>query len=44
MRVRGSYGIGIVHLPSVGPPSFNVAVAGSLVMYDRLLRQQGVRA
>lgn len=29
----------IVSLPSVRTPSFNVAVAGSIVMYDRLTKQ-----
>lgn len=34
----------IVSLPSVRTNSYNVAVAGSLVMYDRMVKRQGVAA
>lgn len=30
----------VVQLPSVRMPSFNVAVAGSIVMYDRVIKEQ----
>ena len=33
-----------VSLPSVRSPSFNVAVTGSLIMYDRLAKKRRARA
>ncbi len=30
-----------VELPSVRQPSYNVAMAGTIVMYDRLIKQKG---
>lgn len=35
---------GLVSLPSVRTNSYNVAVAGSLVMYDRMTKRQGLAA
>lgn len=31
----------LVSIPALGPPSYNVAVAGSIVMYDRLAKARG---